>query len=680
MNTPHNYSQDSEVLFIKEISKHADNRYFVDVGANDGCFSRVLGQLSWRGVVIEPDPHFRELLERLARKINGIYLPYAITSTDGAGKLYLAEDSSGNRTPEFNSLRALSNDERIVHSKSMDVSCRSIDSLIAEGLVEAKAGFVKVDTEGNDLDVLYGAKKISAEILMVEFSGSRVYPSRRSASALELIEVVEGNYRLGNYLIFSRWLNSAAPVYIGKPIPIEEEAAWGNIIFFNDKIRSASEDAISGLLADSTRSFVAFMHQQEKSARDKEAVIQELQREKPEAAGDLQEIRQRVPESTGVSEKKDIAIYELSCLVAQQGRELDRLQESLRDKDGLTKALEEHSRSLEAKEQVIQEQRRALQAYRAAFVILGPLIRPLTIGLAKFRRLVGPRLGILYQHPPRAIRFLDEHQEPLGLRNPPKISIITPAFKQAEYIERTLKSVLDQQYPNLEYFVQDGGSQDGTTDILRQYENQLLGWESKPDNGQSYAINLGFARTSGEIMAWLNSDDLLLPGTLAHVARFFDEHPEVDVVYGNRILIDENDREVGRWVLPKHDDEVLSWADYVPQETLFWRRRIWDKVGSRVDESFRFAMDWDLLVRFREAGARFHRLPRFLGAFRVHAQQKTSAVISDIGHGEMARIRRRVLGRDVACEEIRKTILPYLMRHVVTDLGYRIRKKLGYSL
>lgn len=642
MNTPHNYNQDSEILFLKEFSKYAENRYFVDIGANDGCFSKVLRQLSWQGVVIEPDPQFKELLERLAQEIKGIYLPYAITSTDGVGKLYLAEDSSGNSMPQFNSLLALSNDERIVYSKSINVSCRSIDSLIAEGQIAAKAGFVKVDTEGSDLDVLLGAKKISAEILMVEFSGSSVYPSRKTVSVSELIDVVEENYRLRNHLVFSRWLGSAAPVYVGKSVPIEGEVAWGNIIFFSDRIRSASEGVISGLFANSTRHLVTFMHQQEESARNKEIVIQKLQQNALNAASDFQEI--------------------------------------LKEKEKLTKALEEHSRFLEAKEQVIQEQSRALKAYRNAFELLGPLIRFLTIGLARFRRLVGPRLGILYQHPPRTIRLPDVSQEPIDIRNPPRISIITPAFKQAEYVERTLKSVLDQRYPNLEYFVQDGGSLDGTIDILRHHENMLLGWESKPDNGQSHAINLGFARTSGEIMAWLNSDDLLLPGTLAHVARFFDEHPEVDVVYGHRILIDENDREVGRWVLPKHDDEVLSWADYVPQETLFWRRRIWDKVGGRVDESFRFAMDWDLLVRFREAGARFYRLPRFLGAFRVHAQQKTSAAISDIGHWEMARIRKRTLGRDTTCAEVRKAILPYLMRHIVTDLGYRIRNKLGYSL
>src|SRR6202162_2378644 len=99
-------------------------------------------------------------------------------------------------------------------------------------------------------------------------------------------------------------------------------------------------------------------------------------------------------------------------------------------------------------------------------------------------------------------------------------------------------------------------------------------------------------------MAWLNSDDIMLPGALAYVATYFNQHPGIDVVYGHRILIHENDQQNGRWVMPGHNYDLLSWADYIPQETLFWRRRIWDKVGGRVDESFRFAMDWDLLVRF----------------------------------------------------------------------------------
>jgi len=153
----------------------------------------------------------------------------------------------------------------------------------------------------------------------------------------------------------------------------------------------------------------------------------------------------------------------------------------------------------------------------------------------------------------------------------------------------------------------------------------------REDSGQAQAINRGFALTCGEIMAYLNSDDSLLPGCLNYVGTYFADHPEVDVVYGHRVLIDEEDREIGRWVLPRHTDEVLAWADYIPQETLFWRRRLWEAAGSSVSEEFRFAMDWDLILRFRDAGAKIVRVPRFLGAFRVHTDQKTSAELDLAG-------------------------------------------------
>lgn len=255
----------------------------------------------------------------------------------------------------------------------------------------------------------------------------------------------------------------------------------------------------------------------------------------------------------------------------------------------------------------------------------------------------------------------------------PKISIITPSYNQADYIEKTIKSVLNQEYPNLEYFIQDGNSDDSTIEILERYSDRLLKWESRSDSGQSQALNYGFTKTTGEIMAWLNSDDLLLPGALDYVADFFIRHSEIDVVYGNRILIDENDQQIGRWIMPSHSGEVMSWQDYIPQETLFWRRNVWDKVGGHIDESFRFAMDWDLLIRFRDAGARFARLPRYLGAFRIHSQQKTSARINDLGLKEMDRIRRRSLGYTPSRNAIRLHTWPYLIRHICTDWWWRLK-------
>ena len=178
-------------------------------------------------------------------------------------------------------------------------------------------------------------------------------------------------------------------------------------------------------------------------------------------------------------------------------------------------------------------------------------------------------------------------------------------------------------------------------------------------------------------MGWLNSDDLLLPGSLAFVGDYFARHPEVDVVYGNRLLIDENDQEIGRWILPGHDGRALRWADYVPQETLFWRRELWDRVGAQLDESFQFAMDWDLLVRFQEAGAKFAHLPRFLGAFRVHAAQKTSGSIDDFGFKEMTRIRKRLHGRTPGYAEIRAALARFMLHHILHDLLYRLKTRLG---
>jgi glycosyltransferase involved in cell wall biosynthesis len=249
----------------------------------------------------------------------------------------------------------------------------------------------------------------------------------------------------------------------------------------------------------------------------------------------------------------------------------------------------------------------------------------------------------------------------------PVIGIVTPNLNQGAFIERTIRSVIDQGYPNLQYTIQDAVSKDTSLAVIKQYEASLSSWESVKDRGQSHAINLGFARIDAEIMAYLNSDDVLLPGCLSCVANYFLRHPEVDVVYGNRLLIDEDDKIINRWVLPKHDDQAIAWADYIPQETLFWRRRAWDAVGGQVDDSFQFAMDWDLVLRFRQAGMRFARIPRFLGAFRITEQQKTGALISTTGVSEMTRLRNRELGRTPSEIEVAKMLKGYMRRQWYAD-------------
>lgn len=272
----------------------------------------------------------------------------------------------------------------------------------------------------------------------------------------------------------------------------------------------------------------------------------------------------------------------------------------------------------------------------------------------------------------------------------PHLAIVTPAYNHASFLPETMRSVLEQATP-IDYVVQDGGSTDGSAALIEQEarrtasrssrEPRLVAWASERDRGQADAIAKGFARTVGrpnDVMAWINSDDFYLPGALAYVADYFARHPTVDVLYGHRVVVDEASREVGRWFLPRHDPEVLRLNDFVPQETLFWRRRVWDRVGG-IDTSFKFAMDWDLLLRFQEAGARIVRVPYFLACFRVHAAQKTAAQMHSTGQEEITRLRERSFQRPFPPTELETNpaLLRYLRRSALLEQlwqgGWRVR-------
>ncbi len=218
----------------------------------------------------------------------------------------------------------------------------------------------------------------------------------------------------------------------------------------------------------------------------------------------------------------------------------------------------------------------------------------------------------------------------------PVISIVTPSYQYGRFIEWTIRSVLLQRYPNLEYVVMDGGSTDQTQAILERYKPFLTHAESAPDGGQADAIVRGFAHTNGQIMAYLNSDDLLAPGALEFVAAYFAANPDVDVVYSHRVFVDDSNTVQSYWILPEHRDWLMSRWDYIPQETCFWRRRIYDQVGG-INPMFQFALDYDLFVRFMQRG-RMRRVDRFLGAFRQHPSSKTSGLMDGFVHPEVKRV------------------------------------------
>ena len=216
----------------------------------------------------------------------------------------------------------------------------------------------------------------------------------------------------------------------------------------------------------------------------------------------------------------------------------------------------------------------------------------------------------------------------------PRISIVTPSFNQGRYIEETLRSVLLQGYFNLEYILMDGGSTDGTTEILKRYEPYLAHLHIGPDEGQAAAIAEGFQRSDGEILAWLNSDDTYRPGTLRRIAEHFVKKPFSMFVYGDVNLIDEEGRVTKRFFVPRYNRFVTANTGMHTclQPGCFWRRTTYEKCGS-IDKSLRFCMDTDLFLRLTETGrsARISGPP--LADFRRHSSSK-SVTIPEIGYKE----------------------------------------------
>jgi ADP-heptose:LPS heptosyltransferase len=262
------------------------------------------------------------------------------------------------------------------------------------------------------------------------------------------------------------------------------------------------------------------------------------------------------------------------------------------------------------------------------------------------------QIGVLKQHDPKPLvwqKTFPSYKVPE--ERLPKVAMVTPSYGQEAFVESTIVSILNQDYPKLLYVVQDGGSKDRSAEIIARHADKLKHWESAPDKGQADAVRKGFRHIEADLgpddlMAWCNSDDMIAPRALRFVAEYFATHPAVDVLYGHRIIIDGHDKEVGRWIMPPHEADSIEWIDYVPQETLFWRKKAWDLAGG-IDPAFQFALDWDLLARFHKAGCRIVRVPHFLGAFRIHDAQKTSSVIHTTGADEMAKIRLRFHGPEV---------------------------------
>ncbi|MEL3888632.1 glycosyltransferase [Ferrovibrio sp. MS7] len=223
----------------------------------------------------------------------------------------------------------------------------------------------------------------------------------------------------------------------------------------------------------------------------------------------------------------------------------------------------------------------------------------------------------------------------------PLVSIITPSFNQARFIAATIDSVLGQTYDNIEYIVMDGNSTDGTVDILKRYDARVR-WISEPDDGQTDAINKGMALAKGDILAYLNSDDVLEPTAIAEVVAYFTENPAVDMVYGEALYIDEDGAEIGRYNTQPYTNDALVYDCMICQPAAFWRRRIASIVGP-FDAALHYAMDYDYWLRMRKLKASITHVPRVWARSRLHADTKTIGQRGKV-FGEVFDVCRRHLG------------------------------------
>lgn len=206
----------------------------------------------------------------------------------------------------------------------------------------------------------------------------------------------------------------------------------------------------------------------------------------------------------------------------------------------------------------------------------------------------------------------------------PRLTVITPSYNQADFLDRTICSVLNQGYPNVEYIIIDGGSTDGSVEIIKKYADRLTYWESTPDNGQAHAINKGLQRATGDWIAWQNSDDIFYPHSFEYIAQAIKSNVDANLVIGDINLIDEHDKVIRpmRYVRPTYKS-LLAEGMVLTNQAAFWKRSVHTEIGW-LDENLHFGFDYEWFLRLLKDTNSSTHIPKILGALRYHNETKTS--------------------------------------------------------
>lgn len=261
--------------------------------------------------------------------------------------------------------------------------------------------------------------------------------------------------------------------------------------------------------------------------------------------------------------------------------------------------------------------------------------------------------------------------------NLPKVSIITPSFNQGQFLEASIRSVLEQDYPNLEYIIVDGGSKDESVEIIKKYQDRLAWWVSEKDKGHADALNKGFSHATGEILAWLNSDDIYFPNAVSEAVAILTSRPEVGMVYGDADLIDDSGKTVGQFGSKQTSyKQMLRGSVHIPQATTFFRTNLWHQVGP-LDLTLFFSFDYDLWVKLAKVSQILY-VPKRWAKFRIHGAGKT-IVNDDRCYPDMLRVLEREGGSWLSWLRLRMITRKLLYSWLPWEFRLRLRKALTFK-
>ena len=535
------YFQETDYVLLQALLSRLPDRSVLDVGAEKGSFVEAcLAAGSTQVFAFEPyPPHVAELRRKFASVPAVTVLDVAIGMVDQPMPLHVAHDASGQALDYHHSLIEFTDRRDVRWPSAIEVTCRSLDSLAADGSIPRTVGLLKIDTEGADLLVLHGARSIESAVIAVEcWKG---LPDSIGDSPYEASEVVallgSRGYR---DVVFVKRHDEFESLQVGSAHMRDGE--WGNLVFVHETVRA-----------------------------------------------DLLPI-----------------VYEASAAAA------DRLTD------------------------------RAL-SFRQECQKRMAVIESLQSALSRIEEPPPPPVD-----PPEPWVQPSPEGEAERLRSRrSRVSVITPSYNQARFLEQAIRSVLDQGYADLEYIVVDGGSTDGSVDIIRRYADRLAFWVSEPDRGQANAVNKGMSHVTGDIVGWVNSDDFYYPGAIAAAVDAFAADPTPGFAYGQGNRVDERGALIERFAFtrPFDVDALAHGIDYILQPTVFMRRGALAEVEP-IDVTLQWTLDWDLWIRLgRQFPARM--IDHLTAASREYESTKTLSGGFERME-EIRRVVRRHTGHDVS--------------------------------